>query len=98
MRDLRIFRIFEGSNEILRLMIALQSMQVLGKILKENKGMAVKAKVSETLGMSLSGNASGNLASKTDSSLSSQAKAVEGLFIFSYQTFLLFKSLFRCHH
>jgi len=77
MRDLRIFRIFEGSNEILRLMIALQSMQVLGKILKENKGMAVKAKVSETLGMSLSGNASGNLASKTDSSLSSQAKAVE---------------------
>ena len=69
MRDLRIFRIFEGSNEILRLMIALQSMQVLGKILKENKGMAVKAKVSETLGMSLSGNASGNLASKTDSSL-----------------------------
>merc|ERR1719454_2227449 len=77
MRDLRIFRIFEGSNEILRLMIALQSMQVLGKILKDNKGMAVKAKVSETLGMSLAGNASGNLSSKTDSSLSSQAKAVE---------------------
>jgi len=77
MRDLRIFRIFEGSNEILRLMIALQSMQVLGKILKGNKGLAVKAKVSETLGMSLAGNASGNLSSKTDSSLSSQAKAVE---------------------
>merc|ERR1712168_716547 len=35
------------------------------------------AKASEALGMPLTGNAGGNLASKTDSSLSSQAKAVE---------------------
>jgi very long chain acyl-CoA dehydrogenase len=35
MRDLRIFRIFEGSNEILRLFVALTGLQHAGKHLKE---------------------------------------------------------------
>lgn len=35
MRDLRIFRIFEGTNDILRLFIALTGMQYAGKHLKD---------------------------------------------------------------
>lgn len=84
MRDLRIFRIFEGTNEILRLMIALQSIQVLGKVIQADKAIAVKSAASKnsllsSLGMNLAGNASGKLAALADSSLSEQAKAVEGL-------------------
>ena len=66
MRDLRIFRIFEGTNDILRLMIALQSIQVLGKMITANKMMAVKANVGEKLGMTLVGNASGKLGALAD--------------------------------
>jgi len=82
MRDLRIFRIFEGTNEILRLMIALQSIQVLGKVIQADKAIAVKSAASKnsllsSLGMNLAGNASGKLAALADSSLSEQAKAVE---------------------
>jgi len=77
MRDLRIFRIFEGTNDILRLMIALQSIQVLGKMITANKMMAVKANVGEKLGMTLVGNASGKLGALADGALSSEAKSVE---------------------
>lgn len=42
MRDLRIFRIFEGTNDILRLFIALTGMQYAGEHLKELQ-KAVKA-------------------------------------------------------
>ena len=35
MRDLRIFRIFEGSNDILRLFISLTGLQYAGKHLRE---------------------------------------------------------------
>ena len=41
MRDLRIFRIFEGTNDILRLFIALTGMQYAGSHLKQLQG-AVK--------------------------------------------------------
>merc|ERR1719461_298218 len=53
MRDLRIFRIFEGTNDILRLMIALQSIQVLGKMIAANKMMAVKSQISATTGFNM---------------------------------------------
>lgn len=66
MRDLRIFRIFEGTNDILKLMIALQSIQVLGKMISANKMMAVKANVGSKLGMTLVGNASGKMGSLAD--------------------------------
>ena len=77
MRDLRIFRIFEGTNDILRLMIALQGMQVQGKLLKENKMLAVKAKIHEVLGFG-AGEAQGALSSLADASLKDDAKQVEG--------------------
>ena len=34
MRDLRIFRIFEGTNDILKLFVALNGVQDIGKKLK----------------------------------------------------------------
>jgi len=78
MRDLRIFRIFEGSNEILRLMIALQSFQVLGQLVKKNKSMAVKAGVAGYLNMpNIAGSAGGKLSSLADGALSAEAKMVE---------------------
>ncbi|CBY11738.1 unnamed protein product [Oikopleura dioica] len=77
MRDLRIFRIFEGTNDILRLMIALQSMQVQGKLLKEDKSMAVKAMIAGKTGFSVAGSAGGKLSSLACSQLSSEAKAIE---------------------
>ena len=40
MRDLRIFRIFEGTNDILRLFIALTGMQYAGSHLKQLQGAA----------------------------------------------------------
>ena len=66
MRDLRIFRIFEGTNDILRLMIALQSIQVLGKMIAANKMMAVKSQISATTGFNMCGNAGGKLSSLAD--------------------------------
>lgn len=38
MRDLRIFRIFEGTNDILRLFVALTGIQYAGSHLKELQG------------------------------------------------------------
>lgn len=77
MRDLRIFRIFEGTNDILRLMIALQSIQVLGKMIAANKMMAIKSQISATTGFNMCGNAGGKLSSLADGALSSEAKSVE---------------------
>lgn len=77
MRDLRIFRIFEGTNDILRLMIALQGMQVQGKVLKADKMLAIKAKLHDIFGTG-AGEASGQIAKLADSSLSEEAKNVEG--------------------
>ena len=84
MRDLRIFRIFEGTNDILRLMIALQSIQVLGKVIQANKSIAVKSALSRKPvldSFGLAGNAGGKLSGLADASLSSQAKDVEGDFL-----------------
>lgn len=81
MRDLRIFRIFEGTNEILRLMIALQSFQTFGKCLKANKSMAVQAKLSTLPGIGCfasPGNAGNKLTAVSASELSAEAKLVEG--------------------
>merc|ERR1711892_303487 len=74
---MRVFRIFEGTNDIMKLMIALQSIQVLGKMISANKMMAVKANVGSKLGMTLVGNASGKMGSLADSALSTEAKSVE---------------------
>lgn len=43
LRDLRIFRIFEGTNDILRLFVALTGMNAAGKELKGDKMGAAKA-------------------------------------------------------
>ena len=83
MRDLRIFRIFEGTNDILRLMISLQGMAVQGKILKEDKMIAVKAKMHDTFGFG-GGAAGGKLSALADASLSAEAKMVEGKFLLDF--------------
>merc|ERR1712088_930473 len=51
MRDLRIFRIFEGTNDILRLFIALTGMKSMGKTLGDVAGLQKALKAMDVAGI-----------------------------------------------